>query len=63
MEGRKRKIDVSKLSNERIDELSDQIGEKVRKLVDETIKKVNKMLAVYDMQAKMQIVLQEKTRD
>jgi len=63
MEGRKRKIDVSKLSNERIDELSDQIGEKVRKLVDETIEKVNKMLAVYDMQAKMQIVLQEKTRD
>lgn len=54
---RERKVDVEKLTNEQTDELSTQIGQKVREQVDETVNKINTLLKVYGMEAKMQIVL------
>ena len=38
---RERKVDVEKLTNEQTDELSTQIGQKVREQVDETVNKIN----------------------
>ena len=55
---RKRNVDVSKLSEDQIDQLSEQIGEKVRMMIDDTCNKINDMLKIYGVQAKMQIVIQ-----
>ena len=57
---RKRSVDVSNLSPEQVDALSDQIGNKIRELVDTTCEKANKILKVYGLEAKMQIVILEK---
>lgn len=55
---RKRNVDVSKLTEDQIDQLSNQIGEKVRLMIDDTCNKINDMLKIYGVQAKMQIVIQ-----
>lgn len=59
---RKRSVDVTKLSEEEADRLSDQIGDKVRAMVDETCEKANKILGIYGLQAKIQVVIQEKEK-
>lgn len=52
---RVRKVNVDNLSNEEVDLLAEQIGEKVRILVDEACAKANTLLAVYGLKTKMQI--------
>lgn len=61
MKHRERHIDVSNLSIEEADQLSGQIGGKVREMVDETVEKVNRLLGIYGLKAKMQIVIEENT--
>lgn len=60
---RKREVDVEKLNEEQVQLLMDQIGEKIRGMVDETCEKANKVLGVYGLQAKMQVLIQEKDKE
>ena len=60
---RKRKVDIEKIDNENIDSLSNQLGEKVKIIVDKAIKDVNKILNIYGLQAKMQIALEPKDKE
>jgi len=57
---RKRSVDISTLNEEQVELLQEQIGIKIRELVDGTIEKANKILNIYGLQAKMQIVIQQK---
>lgn len=59
MKERKRKVDVNKIDKETYDNLSGQISNKVKTIVDEAIDKANKILNIYGMNAKMQIVIEE----
>lgn len=55
MEKRQRHVDVDKLSQEEVDALILQIGDKVRYICDETADRVNAILGVYGMSAKIAI--------
>lgn len=57
VENRKRSFDINKLSPEAADQLSNDIGAKVRQFCDEACEKANKILNVYGMKAQMQIVI------
>jgi hypothetical protein len=59
MEERIRKVDVSKLTPERADELSKQIGDKVVQIQAEALEKINKVLKVYGMQASLLVEIQK----
>lgn len=52
---RVRKVDVTKMSTEQVDNLSDQIGEKVRGICDEAAQRINSILSIYGMSAKIAI--------
>jgi hypothetical protein len=52
---RERKVDISKMDNEAVDNLSAQIGDKVRQICDEAADRVNAILKIYGMSAKMAI--------
>lgn len=54
---RKRSIDISKLSVEQADLLSQQLGQMTRVICDEAVEKANKFLNIYGMKAQMQIVI------
>lgn len=56
---RKRSFDINKLTTEEAEKLSVKIGEKVREICDDAVKKANDLLNIYGMEAKMQIVVQE----
>lgn len=53
--GRERKVDISKMSIEQVDNLSLQVGQKVQQICDEAAAKVNEILNIYGMSAKMAI--------
>ncbi|OQW46494.1 MAG: hypothetical protein A4S09_16385 [Proteobacteria bacterium SG_bin7] len=55
MEERVRKVDVNKLTPERADELSKQIGDKVVQIQTEALEKINKVLKVYGMKASLSV--------
>jgi hypothetical protein len=55
LRNRERKVDISKMSTESVDNLSTQIGDKVRQICDEAAEKVNAILKIYGMSAKMAI--------
>jgi len=55
LQDRERKIDISKLDNEQLDNISAQIGEKVRAICDEAAMKVNAILNIYGANAKIAI--------
>lgn len=55
MEERARKVDVNKLTPERADELSKQIGDKVVQIQTEALEKISKVLNVYGMKAEMSV--------
>lgn len=57
---RVRRVDVNNLSEQQVDELSDLIGTKVRDIVDEACDRINTILGIYGLQAKIQFVIQEK---
>lgn len=55
LQNRKRKVDISKLNAEQLDNISDQIGAKVREICDEAAAKVNAILNIYGASAKIAI--------
>lgn len=57
MINRERKIDISKLPSEEVDLISKQIGEKIKEICDKACEEANKILAIYGMKSKMQIVI------
>lgn len=62
MKTRKRNVDIQKLDNETLDNLSIQIGEKVKDIIDNAIVEANKILNIYGMEAKMEVVIKEKEK-
>lgn len=54
---RERKVDIDKLTPEQADEISAQLGSKVREINDKAIGEVNQLLNIYGMEAKMSIVI------
>lgn len=56
---RERKVDVSKMKQADVDNLSQQIGAKVTEITEEAAAKVNSILAIYGMSAKIGIVFNE----
>lgn len=55
MINRERKLNVEQLTPEQADQLSVQIGEKVREIEDKAIADTNRILNIYGMEAKMAI--------
>lgn len=60
MINRERNIDLNSLSEERIEELSKQIGDRVREICDKAVEDANRILGVYGMEAKMQFAIDKK---
>jgi hypothetical protein len=60
LKDRKRSFDINRLSAEEVDNLSKQIGDKVKQICDEAVEKANKILNVYGMSAKMQILMEHE---
>jgi len=56
---RKRSFDINKLNTEEAEQLSTDLGAKVREICDEACEKANKILNIYGMKAQMQIVINE----
>ncbi len=56
---RERKIDLKKMPSTEVEQLSVQIGDKVRLICDEAAVKVNQILAIYGMSAKIAIQFDE----
>lgn len=52
---RKKSIDINKLSMEEMNQISDKLGEDVRKLYDQACEKANKLLNAYGMKSQHQI--------
>ncbi len=52
---RTRKVDISNMSDEALDNLSSQIGDKVRQITDNAVEQVNSLLGIYGLSAKMLI--------
>lgn len=55
---RKRSIDISKLTIEEAEGIANQVGTKTREILDEAADKINKVLNIYSMKAKIAIVLE-----
>lgn len=63
MEDRVKEVDVSKLSNERVDEIGEQIGKKFQKLLDEmeaNMEEANRIFSVYGIEVKMEMAFYNK---
>ena len=54
---------MNEIKEDQVDQLSEQIGEKIRKMVDRTVIKANKFLKLYGIKAKMQIALEPLNED
>lgn len=50
---RERKIDVSKMPKEDVENLSIQIGDKCREICDDAALRINSILSIYGMSAKI----------
>jgi hypothetical protein len=59
LKDRKRSFDINKLSLSEVDNLSQQIGDRIKQICDEAVEKANKILNVYGMTAKMQISMEQ----
>jgi hypothetical protein len=57
---RERHVDITTLSNEDLESLIKQISDKITNMVDETCDRANRLLHIYGMETKMQIIIQEK---
>lgn len=57
LQERKRSIDIANLSKEEAENLSQQIGGRVRAMVDEAAEKINALLKIYSMEAKLSVVI------
>jgi hypothetical protein len=58
MDNRVRKVDIDKLTPEQADNISEQIGEKLREMIDDTVSKANRMLNIYGFNCKMQFLIE-----
>lgn len=56
---RVRKVDVSAMKQADVDNLSVQIGQKVTEITEEAAAKVNALLSIYGMSAKIGIVFDQ----
>lgn len=52
-------LEINKLSKEEVQNLSDSLGIKVRGMVDEAADKINALLKIYSMNAKLQVVIEQ----
>lgn len=59
LKDRERKIDVNSMASEDVDNLSVQIGDKMREICDEAADKANAVLRIYGMEAKIAIAFTE----
>lgn len=59
MEDRVRKVDINKLSDEELLALEERIGKKITNITDDAVKQANKILNIYGLRAKMQIVIEQ----
>jgi hypothetical protein len=62
MNDRIRKVDVEKMSLDRADQLSKQIGDKVVGVQQEALEKINKILNIYGMEAQISVSI-SKTQE
>lgn len=53
---RRKNIDIEKFTAEQVDRLSEQIGKQVSSICNEAMDKVNKILNVYGLETKMQLL-------
>ena len=56
---RQSKVDINALSLEQVDDLSKQIGDKLRNICDEASDKANELLKIYGMNCKIAISIDE----
>jgi frataxin-like iron-binding protein CyaY len=60
---RKRKVtqeQLEKMSEEQLQKIEEKLGSKLREMVDRTCEEANKLLEIYGLQTKMQIVIEKK---
>lgn len=57
LKDRERKVDLKALSPQQLADLELQLGNKIRQICDEACEKANRVLSVYSMKCKMQIVI------
>lgn len=58
LKNRERKVDLSKMEASQVDQISLQLGDMIRQICDDAVAKANRLLNVYGMNAKMQIVIE-----
>jgi uncharacterized protein YbcI len=51
---------LKKMSEEQLKKIEEVLGTKVRELVDNACNEANKLLEIYGLQTKMQIVIEKK---
>lgn len=56
---RERSLDIHKLSKEDLANLSNFLGQKTREMVDDAADKINALLKIYGMTAKLQVVIEQ----
>lgn len=54
---RQRKVDINSMTLEQVDDISIQLGTKIKDICQEAVEKANKLLSVYGLSAKMSISL------
>ena len=57
MINRERKLDINNMPPEQVDAISKQLGDRIREICDKAVEEANRLLNVYGMSAKMQIVI------
>lgn len=50
---RKRKVDIEKLTPESVDEISQQLGQKLKEIVEKAAKEANDLLGIYGLATKI----------
>jgi hypothetical protein len=59
MEDRIRKVNINKMSDEELEALEERIGKKITNITDDAVEQANKILKIYGLRAKMQIVIEQ----
>jgi len=60
---RERKVDISKMKQEDVQNLSVQIGDKCREICDEAATKINSMLKIYGLEGKIAFQINELPKE
>lgn len=59
LKDRERKISIDNMSQNEVDNLSAQVGDKMREICEEAAKRANSILNIYGMSAKIAIAFEE----